>query len=60
MYDFEFEIGAIVRIHVSDEEGRIVGRAQYEYKDNQYLVRYKNALGIAVEQWWDESAIGEF
>lgn len=39
------------------EQGRVIARAQYERNENQYLVRYNNANGCLVEQWWGESAL---
>lgn len=55
--DFGYELGNAVVIDVSGETGTIIGRAQYITSENAYLLRYKNALGQAVEDWWKESAI---
>lgn len=57
MKSFEFEIGSIVTIGVSGERGDVIGRAEYVYAGNSYLIRYKSADGRAVEIWWDEGAL---
>ena len=48
---FEFELEQPVRIAASGESGVVVGRAEYTYCENSYLVRYGAADGRAVEQW---------
>ncbi len=54
---FKFELGCNVVIAVSGESGAVIGRAEYDTGNLQYLVRYKCADGRAVEQWWDEVAL---
>ena len=55
--NFEFELGQLVKIEASDEQGTVCGRAQYLTGDNSYLLRYKCADGRAVEAWWTASAL---
>ena len=57
MLQFLFQIGQKVSIEISGESCTVIGRAQYQHSDNQYLLRYKSAQGIACECWWSESAI---
>lgn len=54
---FHFELGDTVVIDASGEKGEVIGRAEYIASSNQYYVRYKNAQGVAVEQWWAEEAL---
>jgi len=51
------ELGAKVVIAVSKEFGVVIGRAQYLYTEDQYLVRYQRSDGCAVEQWWGASVL---
>ncbi len=57
--EFDHNIHDVVMISVSGEVGEIVGRAEREYVLHEYLVRYKDANGCAVERWWNENAIEE-
>jgi len=57
--EFDHNIHDVVMISVSGEVGEIVGRAEREYDLHEYLVRYKDANGCAVERWWNENAIEE-
>lgn len=52
-----FNIGDTVEIVASGEQGRVVGRAQYEHAEPGYLVRYKAGDGRAVEAWWTQGAL---
>ncbi len=57
MAKFKFDLNQEVKITCSGEGGTIIGRAEYiEYK-NKYWVRYQNSNGVAVERWWDQSAL---
>ncbi|VCU58247.1 hypothetical protein EPIB1_1145 [Tritonibacter mobilis] len=40
----------------SDEQGKVIGRAEYDHCEPGYLVRYKAATGRQVESWWTQSA----
>lgn len=57
IHEFKHALGDKVKIKCSNEEGEIIGRAQYVSSDDSFLVRYKAADGRAVENWWCESAI---
>jgi hypothetical protein len=54
---FKFNIGDKVKLNASEEAGEVIGRAEYSYCDNSYLIRYRAADGRAVESWWTESSI---
>jgi hypothetical protein len=54
---FKFQLNDEIRIDVSGESGKIIGRAEYLSGEASYLVRYKAADGRAVESWWNESAL---
>ena len=56
---FIFELEAEVTIKASGEAGEVIARAEYARDENRYFVRYKNAQGVAVEQWWNESALDD-
>jgi hypothetical protein len=56
---FRFEINQAVMITASGESGVVVGRAEYATSENSYYVRYRAGDGRAVEQWWQESALGD-
>lgn len=53
----KFEINDTVTITASNENGLVVGRAEYAHSESSYLIRYKRNDGTAVEAWWNESAI---
>ncbi|NOY72941.1 MAG: hypothetical protein GXP14_11295 [Gammaproteobacteria bacterium] len=57
MSDFKYELEQEVKVSCSNEQGSIIGRADYTETENNYFIRYKNASGMAVEQWWAENAI---
>jgi len=59
MNKFMFEIQQRVRIRPSEEEGLIIGRAEYRDQENGYLLRYCAGDGRATEQWWSESALAK-
>jgi hypothetical protein len=52
-----FNLGAHVRLKLSEENGIVMGRAEFCHSENNYLVRYKAADGRVVESWWGESAL---
>lgn len=54
---FKFNLGDRVAIDESGEQGAVIGRAEYSYAEEGYLVRYKAGDGRAVEGWWTESAL---
>ena len=51
-WTYQFEIGDDVNITVSGENGKVIGRAEYEDEPPSYLVHYKSADGRAVQKWW--------
>lgn len=57
MNQFKFNLGETARITSSDEQGTVIGRAEYQHCDNSYLLRYRSGDGRAVETWWSESAL---
>lgn len=54
---FKFELDEKVEIKASAEQALIIAKAEYTTDENRYFLRYKNATGVAVEQWWSESAL---
>jgi hypothetical protein len=54
---FAHAVGDRVRIVESQEFGTVIGRAEYDYAEPQYLVRYRAADGRAVELWWTQGAL---
>ncbi len=54
---FLFELGQAVAISISGEQGKVIARAEYLNSDAQYLVRYKTAMGAALESWWSGEAL---
>lgn len=54
---FKFALNQEVTTVASGEQGVVIGRADYNNADSNYLIRYKAADGRAVENWWTEEAI---
>ncbi|MDD2367031.1 MAG: hypothetical protein PHN84_12785 [Desulfuromonadaceae bacterium] len=54
---FKWQMGTCVEIKASKEQGNVIGRAEYQNSEDQYLVRYCGGDGRAVEMWWAESAL---
>nr|WP_321459654.1 hypothetical protein [uncultured Cohaesibacter sp.] len=54
---FAFDLDQKVKMKLSDEQGLIIGRAEFVMDTPNYLVRYLAADGRQVESWWNESAI---
>lgn len=54
---FSFELGQLVTLKRSHEEGEVIGRAEYTTSEPSYLIRYQAGDGRQVETWWGESAI---
>lgn len=57
MKSFKFELRDQVSITTSGERGEIIGRAEYTTAEDNYLLRYTTAQGVATEAWWPESAL---
>jgi hypothetical protein len=54
---FLYEMKATVKMTESNEQGAVIGRAEYQDHVNSYLVRYRAGDGRQSEGWFDESAI---
>jgi hypothetical protein len=54
---FAFELGQLVKLERSSEEGVVTGRAEYATSEPSYYVRYLAGDGRQTEAWWGESAI---
>lgn len=50
-------LGQPVLIDCSNEEGKVIARAEYLNAEPQALIRYKAGDGRAVESWWSYSAL---
>lgn len=57
MDELKYQLNQPVKIRASEEQGEIIGRAEYSTAEPGYLVRYKAADGRAVEAWWTQSAL---
>ena len=57
MSEWEYNLDQAVLLKFSREVGVVVARAEYAFRENQYLIRYKAADGRQVEAWWGASAI---
>lgn len=57
MDELKFAIGQLVKLARSDEEGEVIGRAEYAGAEPSYYVRYRAGDGRQVEVWWAESAL---
>jgi hypothetical protein len=54
---FEFELNSTVQIDISEEQGIVIGRAEFLNGEDRYQLRYCNPTGEAVERWWRASAL---
>lgn len=54
---FKFNLGQQVTISISGEHGIVRARGDGVDRANQYFIAYKNALGVAVESWWNEDQL---
>lgn len=54
---FKYELGQTVQMKFSDEEGEVIGRAEYKNGLNQYSVVYRSGNGSQTTTWWDEDLI---
>lgn len=55
--EFHHKLRDQVRMIHSEEEGEVIGRAEYTDAEPGYLVRYRAADGRQVESWWGQSAV---
>jgi len=54
---FKHELGQVVQVTVSGEEGHVNNRADYANCCNQYLIYYCAAGGRALDAWFEEGEI---
>lgn len=54
---FNFVLGEKVKEIVTGIKGEVIGRAEYLYVDNLYLVRWKDKNENAQEEWFPEKQI---
>ncbi|QPE15931.1 hypothetical protein IMQ36_12065 [Providencia rettgeri] len=54
---FKHELGQVVQVTISGEEGHIKGRAEYQNDANQYYVHYLSTDGRAVNAWFEEGEL---
>lgn len=54
---FQFDLGQRVKLTDSEEQGSVVGRAEYQQSSPSYFVRYRTADGCLTETWWSGSAL---
>lgn len=54
---FLFNLGDNVRLEMSREKGRVIGRAEYENNPPSYFVRYVAADGRQVQDWFNADAL---
>lgn len=57
MEGLKFKLGDKVKLVASEEQGEVIGRAEYLTTEPGYYVRYRAADGRQCECWWGESAI---
>lgn len=53
----KYGLGETVKMILSEEEGQIIGLAEYLHSEPQYLVRHKASDGRQVDGWRDQSAV---
>ncbi|EKB01402.1 hypothetical protein [Proteus mirabilis] len=54
---FKHELGQVVQVTISGEEGHIKARAEYNNSPNQYLIHYLTADGCGVDGWFEEGEL---
>lgn len=57
MNKFIFDLGASVFLEMSQEQGKVIGRAEYADHPPSYFVRYVAADGRQCEAWFDGTAL---
>lgn len=56
---FKFYLGKKVKDRATGIVGTVIGRVEYLYNDNCYLMRWKDEKGSANEEWLNEKQIEE-
>ena len=51
---FKHELGQVVQVTISGEEGHVKVRAEYHNGPNQYLIHYLAADGRGTDVWFEE------
>lgn len=54
---FKHELGQVVQVTISGEEGHVKARAEYKSGVNQYLIHYLTADGRGVDGWFEEEEL---
>ncbi|WP_243233875.1 hypothetical protein [Klebsiella pneumoniae] len=54
---FKHELGQVVTVNISEEEGHIKARAEYTHGPNKYLIHYRAVDGRAVDAWFEEGEL---
>lgn len=54
---FKHQLGQVVQVTISAEEGHIKARAEYHNGPNQYLIHYLTADGRAQDTWFEEGEL---
>ncbi|MBW5406392.1 hypothetical protein ACISK3_07925 [Morganella morganii] len=54
---FKHELGQVVQVTISGEEGHIKARAEYHNGPNQYLIHYLAADGRGTDGWFEEGEL---
>ena len=54
---FKHELGQVVQVTISSEEGHVKARAEYHNGPNQYLIHYLAADGRGTDGWFDEGEL---
>jgi hypothetical protein len=57
MNNFSFSLGQSVKINISGETGTVRARSDGLDRPKTYMVTYCNAIGVAVEAWWNEDQL---
>lgn len=54
---YKFNLNDIVKLEMTEERGRVIGRAEYAETAPRYLVRFVAGDGRQVEDWFTAEAI---
>ncbi|EPL4404693.1 TPA: hypothetical protein ACGW2D_003757 [Morganella morganii] len=54
---FKHELGQVVQVTISGEEGHVKARAEYHNSPNQYLIHYLAADGRGTDGWFEEGEL---
>lgn len=51
------EMKQVVKLVESNEQGVVIGRAEFDEGVNSYLLRYRAGNGVQTDAWWPEPAV---